>query len=123
LDLTAKNEIPVKTMKTGLPRTVAPLNSRCRTSQAAGSSFLEIMSVAKRNLPLSKVYRLIEPGPVVLVSTMCGRRVNIMTMSWHMMVDFEPPILACVMSNWDYSFDALKKTRECVFSTSSDNTC
>jgi len=41
-------------------------------------------------------------------------RANIMTMSWHMMVDFEPPILACVMSNRDYSFDALRKTRECV---------
>jgi flavin reductase (DIM6/NTAB) family NADH-FMN oxidoreductase RutF len=31
-----------------------------------------------------------------------------------MMVDFEPPIIACVMSNRDYSFEALKKTRECV---------
>jgi flavin reductase (DIM6/NTAB) family NADH-FMN oxidoreductase RutF len=55
------------------------------------------MSVAKRSLPLSEVYRLLEPGPVVLVSTMNGGRANIMTMSWHMMVDFEPPILACVM--------------------------
>jgi flavin reductase (DIM6/NTAB) family NADH-FMN oxidoreductase RutF len=78
------------------------------------------MSVAKRTLPLSKVYRLIEPSPVALVSTMRGKRANNMTMSWHMMVDFEPPILACVMSNRDYSFDALKKSRECVFSTSPD---
>jgi len=51
---------------------------------------------------------------VVLVSTMSDGRANIMTMSWHMMVDFEPPIIACVMSNRDYSFEALKKTRECV---------
>jgi hypothetical protein len=36
-----------------------------------------------------------------------------------MMVDFEPPILACVMGNRDYSFDALK-TMECVYSTSPD---
>ena len=70
--------------------------------------------MAKRSLPLSEVYRLIEPGPVVLVSTINNGRANIMTMSWHMMVDFEPPILACVMSNRDYSFHALKKTRECV---------
>ena len=68
--------------------------------------------MAKRPLPLAEVYRLIEPGPVVLVST--SGRANIMTMSWHMMVDFEPPIIACVMSNRDYSFEALKKTRECV---------
>jgi flavin reductase (DIM6/NTAB) family NADH-FMN oxidoreductase RutF len=70
--------------------------------------------MAKRPLPLAEVYRLIEPGPVVLVSTMSGGRANIMTMSWHMMVDFEPPIIACVISNRDYSFEALKKTRECV---------
>jgi flavin reductase (DIM6/NTAB) family NADH-FMN oxidoreductase RutF len=70
--------------------------------------------MSKRPLPLAEVYRLIEPGPVVLVSTMSGGRANIMTMSWHMMVDFEPPIIACVMSNRDYSFEALKKTRECV---------
>jgi flavin reductase (DIM6/NTAB) family NADH-FMN oxidoreductase RutF len=70
--------------------------------------------MAKKSLPLSEVYRLIEPGPVVLVSTMSGKKTNIMTMSWHMMVDFEPPIIACVMSNRDYSFDALKKTKECV---------
>jgi len=70
--------------------------------------------MAKRPLPLAEVYRLIEAGPVVLVSTMSGGRANIMTMSWHMMVDFEPPIIACVMSNRDYSFEALKKTRECV---------
>lgn len=37
-----------------------------------------------------------------------------MTMSWHMMVDFEPPLIACVVSNRDFSFAALRATRECV---------
>jgi len=73
--------------------------------------------MAKRHLPMAEVHRLIEPGPVVLVSTMSCGRANMMTMSWHMMVDFEPPIIACVMSNRGYSFEALKKTRE-VSSTS-----
>jgi flavin reductase (DIM6/NTAB) family NADH-FMN oxidoreductase RutF len=72
------------------------------------------MSGKRRSLRLSDVYRLIEPGPVVLVSTMSGGRANIMTMTWHMMVDFEPPILACAISNRNYSYDALKKTEECV---------
>jgi flavin reductase (DIM6/NTAB) family NADH-FMN oxidoreductase RutF len=70
--------------------------------------------MAKTSLPLSRVYRLIEPGPVVLVSTMSGSKANIMTMSWHMMVDFEPPILACVLSSRDYTFDIVRKTKECV---------
>jgi flavin reductase (DIM6/NTAB) family NADH-FMN oxidoreductase RutF len=71
-------------------------------------------AVAKKSLRLSQVYRLIEPGPVVLVTTASGGRANIMTMSWHMMIDFEPPILACVISNRNYTFGILKKTKECV---------
>jgi flavin reductase (DIM6/NTAB) family NADH-FMN oxidoreductase RutF len=70
--------------------------------------------MTKKSLPLSQVYRLIEPGPVVLVSTASGGRANVMTLSWHMMIDFEPPILACVISNRDYTFEILKKTKECV---------
>ena len=70
--------------------------------------------MAKNSLPLAQVYRLIEPGPVVMVTTASGGRPNIMTMSWHMMIDFEPPILACVISDRGYSFDILMKTRECV---------
>lgn len=68
----------------------------------------------KRTLPLSKVYQLLEPGPVVLLSTFGHHGPNVMTMSWHMMIDFEPPIFSCVVSNRDYTFDTLKKTKECV---------
>jgi flavin reductase (DIM6/NTAB) family NADH-FMN oxidoreductase RutF len=65
-------------------------------------------------LPLSQVYRLLEPGPVVLLTTARKRKANVMAMSWHMMVDFEPPIVGCVVSNRNYSFQALKVTKECV---------
>jgi flavin reductase (DIM6/NTAB) family NADH-FMN oxidoreductase RutF len=68
----------------------------------------------KRALPLSKVYRLLEPGPVVLVSSARGGKANVMTMSWHMMVDFEPPLVACIISNRNFTFDILQETRECV---------
>lgn len=37
-----------------------------------------------------------------------------MTMSWHMMIDFEPPIVGCVISNRNYTFDILNATKECV---------
>ena len=40
-----------------------------------------------RELALSKVYQLLEPGPVVLLSTAHHDRANVMTMSWHMMVN------------------------------------
>jgi flavin reductase (DIM6/NTAB) family NADH-FMN oxidoreductase RutF len=67
-----------------------------------------------KDLPLAKVYQLLEPGPVVLLTTSARGRANVMTMSWHMMVEFEPPLIACVVSSGDYSFAALKTTRQCV---------
>jgi flavin reductase (DIM6/NTAB) family NADH-FMN oxidoreductase RutF len=66
-----------------------------------------------RALPL-KVYQLLEPGPVALLTTARKGRANVMAMSWHMMIEFEPPQLACVVSTNDYSFAALRSTGECV---------
>ncbi|MGZ9106939.1 MAG: flavin reductase family protein [Rhodoplanes sp.] len=65
-------------------------------------------------LPLSKVYQLLEPGPVVLVTTARKGRANVMTMSWHMMVEFVPPLVACVVSSANHSFAALRASGECV---------
>jgi flavin reductase (DIM6/NTAB) family NADH-FMN oxidoreductase RutF len=70
--------------------------------------------MAKKTLPLSRVYRLLEPGPVVLVTTASKERANIMTMSWHTMLEFEPPLVGCVISNRNHTFDTLKSTKECV---------
>jgi flavin reductase (DIM6/NTAB) family NADH-FMN oxidoreductase RutF len=70
--------------------------------------------MAKRSLPLAKVYGLIEPGPVTLVTTARNGRPNVMPMSWHTMLEFEPPQIGCVVSNRNYSFAALKATKECV---------
>ena len=67
-----------------------------------------------KEVTLAKVYQLIEPGPVVLMTTARKGRANVMTMSWHMMVEFEPPLIACVVSDADYSFAALRETKECV---------
>ena len=68
----------------------------------------------KRAFPLSRVYGLLEPGPVVLVTTARKGRANVMTMSWHTMIEFEPPLVGCVISDWNYTFGLLKATRECV---------
>lgn len=66
-----------------------------------------------RSLKLSKAFTLMEPGPVVLVTTHDGKKENIMTISWTMVVDFAP-VLAMTTGPWNYSFAALRKTRECV---------
>jgi flavin reductase (DIM6/NTAB) family NADH-FMN oxidoreductase RutF len=67
-----------------------------------------------QELALSEVYRLLEPGPVVLLTTARAGRANVMTMSWHMMVEFTPPLVACVVSSANASFAALRASRECV---------
>jgi flavin reductase (DIM6/NTAB) family NADH-FMN oxidoreductase RutF len=66
-----------------------------------------------RSLKLSQAFTLIEPGPVVLVTTNDGKKNNIMTISWTMVLDFTPRF-AMTTGEWNYSFRALKKTRECV---------
>jgi flavin reductase (DIM6/NTAB) family NADH-FMN oxidoreductase RutF len=68
----------------------------------------------KTVLPLPLVYRLLEPGPVVLLTTSRKGQANVMAMSWHMMVEFEPPLIACVVSDRNHSFRALKATKECA---------
>jgi len=68
----------------------------------------------KASFPLAEVYRLLESGPVVLVTTARAGRANIMPMSWHLMMEFEPPLVGCVMSDRNYSFETLKTTKECV---------
>ena len=66
-----------------------------------------------RSLKLSKAFTLLESGPVVLVTTHDGKKANIMTISWTMVVDFTP-VFAMTTGGWNYSFAALRKTRECV---------
>jgi len=68
----------------------------------------------KKPLPLAEAYRLLEPGPVVLVSTLRDGRANIMPMTWHLVMEFGPPLVGCVVSSQNHSFASLKATRECV---------
>jgi flavin reductase (DIM6/NTAB) family NADH-FMN oxidoreductase RutF len=72
------------------------------------------VEMAKQSFPLSRVYGLLETGPVVLLTTAQQGRQNIMAMSWHTMLEFEPPLVGCVVSNRNHSFGALKATKECV---------
>lgn len=68
----------------------------------------------KTAYPLSDVYGLLEPGPVILLSTAAGKRKNVMALSWHMMVEFEPPLVACVVSTGDDSYEMLLESGVCV---------
>ncbi|MFF4656347.1 flavin reductase family protein [Streptomyces sp. NPDC001381] len=66
--------------------------------------------------PLDQVHRLIEPGPVILVSTEWQGTPNVMTNGFNMMVRHAPPLIACTIGPWDHSYTALVETGECVIS-------
>ncbi len=68
----------------------------------------------KKDFPVSNVRKLIEPGPIVLVSSAYKKKQNIMTMGWHMMMGFEPSLIGCYIWDEDYSFNMIKKSKECV---------
>ena len=64
-------------------------------------------------LELGKAFTLMEPGPVVLVTTHDGQKDNIMTISWTMVMDFTP-VFAITTGEWNHSYVALRNNRECV---------
>lgn len=68
----------------------------------------------KKSYPLSEVYRLIETGPTIMVSTSKGGKDNVMSMSWHTMMEFTPPLIGIILSELNYSFKLLQATKECV---------
>ena len=69
--------------------------------------------MALEELPLNRAFTLLEPGPVVLVTTSDGRRDNVMTITWTMVLDFSPTF-AIKTGPWNHSYAALAEARECV---------
>ena len=68
-----------------------------------------------KEMPASKAYRLLESGPIVMVSTRAKNgRENLMTMGFHMMVQHEPALVGAIIGPWDHSHEALRQTGECV---------
>ena len=51
-------------------------------------------------------------GPVVLVSSAYKGERNIMTMGWHMMMDYE--LFGCFIWDQNHSFEMIRRSRECV---------
>jgi flavin reductase (DIM6/NTAB) family NADH-FMN oxidoreductase RutF len=68
----------------------------------------------KRDFPVAEVRRFLEPGPVVLLSSAWQDERNIMTMGWHMVMEFEPSLLGCYIWTRDHSRELVRKSRECV---------
>ena len=68
----------------------------------------------KRDFPLDRIRRFLEPGPIVLVSSAWRGETDIMTMGWHMMLGFEPALFACYIWGENHSFALLRGSKQCV---------
>ena len=68
----------------------------------------------KVDFPVSQIRRYQEPGPILLVTSALDDRRNIMTMGWHMVMEFTPSLVGCVIAGGNYSFDLIRRSRECV---------
>jgi flavin reductase (DIM6/NTAB) family NADH-FMN oxidoreductase RutF len=68
----------------------------------------------KHDFPVSDIRRFLEPGPVVLVSSAYKGERNIMTMGWHMVIEFSPSLVACLISSGNHSHELVSRSKECV---------
>lgn len=68
----------------------------------------------KRDFPVANVRRFLEPGPIVLVSSAWKGQTNIMTMGWHMIMEFEPSLVGCYIWRENHSFEMIRRSKECV---------
>ncbi|WP_241648432.1 flavin reductase family protein [Paenirhodobacter populi] len=72
------------------------------------------MKIDKRDFPVSKVRRYLEPGPIVLISSRWQGRTNIMTLGWHTVLEFSPSLVGLMISGGNHSFEMIRNSRECV---------
>jgi flavin reductase (DIM6/NTAB) family NADH-FMN oxidoreductase RutF len=71
-------------------------------------------AIRKRDFPVGNIRRYLEPGPIVLVSSAWRDATNIMTMGWHTVMEFNPSLVGCVISEANHSFGMIRRSRECV---------
>ena len=68
----------------------------------------------KFDFPLAETRQHLETGPIVLVSSCWQGETNIMTMGWHMMMQFSPALFGCYIWEGNHSYEMIRRSRECV---------
>lgn len=71
------------------------------------------MGIARKRIaPVTDARRLLEPGPIILVSSAWQGQNNVMTMGWHMMLGFDR--IGFYVWNENHSFEMLRRSKQCV---------
>jgi flavin reductase (DIM6/NTAB) family NADH-FMN oxidoreductase RutF len=74
----------------------------------------DVSRYIKKDFPTHDVRRFLEPGPIVLVSSAHKNATNIMTMGWHMVMEFTPSLIGCCISSANHSHEMVRRSRQCV---------
>lgn len=77
--------------------------------------------MAKQKFPLEKVYTLLGSGPVLLISSAIDGRPNVMTVAWHMPIDFDPLIVGCCIGDQSYTHEIVRQTNEFAINIPTSN--
>jgi flavin reductase (DIM6/NTAB) family NADH-FMN oxidoreductase RutF len=80
----------------------------------SGTEATSMKAYKKQGFPVWQIRRFLEPGPIVLVSSVWQGKANIMTMGWHMVMEFEPSRIGCYITNANHSFEMIRRSGECV---------
>lgn len=68
--------------------------------------------MAKKDIDLARAYRLLEPGPVVLVTAQYRGKKNVMTAAWVTPISTDPPEVALAVFPGRYTHDLIVKGGE-----------
>jgi flavin reductase (DIM6/NTAB) family NADH-FMN oxidoreductase RutF len=68
----------------------------------------------KIDFPVYRACTYLEPGPILLVSSQHDGERNVMTLGWHVVMDFSPSLAGCMISAGNHSFDLIWRSCQCV---------
>ncbi len=73
-----------------------------------------MVAYRKKDLPVAQIRRYLEPGPIVLVSSAHKGERTIMSMGWHMVMEFEPSRIGCFITSANHSYELIRQSKSCV---------
>lgn len=75
----------------------------------------------RRSVPLNMAYRLLGPGPVILVSSVFDGRAGVTPIAWNMPVSDDPPIVALEVWHKHFIYKAILQTKDFVINIPSSD--
>jgi flavin reductase (DIM6/NTAB) family NADH-FMN oxidoreductase RutF len=66
----------------------------------------------KHDFPVDRTREHLEPGPIVMITSAYKGERNIMTLGWHMMLEYN--VVGCYVWDANHSFELFRRSKQCV---------